>query len=347
MKPPIKPPVRPSWDQAAINPEPRLDGGAVLPAFEVDGVVTYPKPIFPSGFFYENAAFYNSDLSLDMWCKSVGMTFQEAHDILSCDLPPEIEVRIFLQDKGVNVLIRDPKSRVSDDRMFFLDARYVGKGRIFLDAELRGSAIGSCIVRNQIEWGCRIGMTHMKALASSEIGGWVWAHKGFPLDVQASPSDLNILRQRLNHRLSVIRHHPVLLPHLKELTRCVFRLDRWDLQYIAQMNAPLILPADVRGKESRPQKAILEKIGQCLTTETEDDLYDKIPDLMPFLEQQVFVRKQPVTVGQFMLIGAAWPIRIDFDDAKVMTRLGQTLGGWKYIDPETGKPVKRDVAPAP
>jgi len=221
----------------------------------------------------------------------------------------------------------------------------MGSGNTVLSLDNQGSGMGALLLRNQIEWGYLLGMTHLLDTAGNDLGGWVWARKGFPLNLKAYPNDLIVLRQRLKHRLSIIKNHLEVLTHpeLKTWTLCG---DRNDLIRIADLEMPLILPVDVSGGDSRKDQ-ILKNICGLLPGESEDDVHDKILDLMPFMERQLFERKEPVTVGQFMLVGTAWPIRIDFDDAAVMTRLGQTLGGWKYINPGTGRPVKRDVAPTP
>lgn len=332
MKRPTKPPVKPSWDQAAVNPVPRLDGGAVLPASEVDGFVTYPKAEFPAGFIYENYTHHQSDPSLSLWHEKIGRPFPFVRDVLSRDLPPETEVRIFIHQSEVQVTINHPNKNYSDDRLYFLSEKRMGKGSTYVYPKHQAKGTGTTLLRNQIEFACLIGMTYLQDNAANEMGGWVWARKGFPLDVKDSSYLIKDMRDTLSERLKMIAGFGLkrLYPDIERWAKC---RNRWDTGRIAHIDVPLIRPSDVEGHRRALQTRLLEILSPLSENVDPERLSEFVTIMKPFMKGQLFQRRQPVTVGQFLLIHSAWPIRIDFDDVTVMKRLGQTLGGWKYIDP--------------
>lgn len=342
----MKPPIKPSWEQAAADPESRLDGGAVLLGVEADGGMTYPTPTFPKGFIYENYTHHQSDQNLSLWHEKIGMPFPFVRDVLTRDLPSKTEVRIFIHGSEVQVLYSHPQKIYSDDRMYFLSEKRMGKGRTYVYTKNQGGGLGVAMVRNQIEFGCLIGMTYMQDTAGNEMGGWVWGRRGFPLDVKDDLRTLEDVRETLAERLEMISGFGLkkIYPQIEKWAKC---RNRRDINRIAHMDTPLIHPEDVEGHERRMQTRLVDLVSQWAQGVDHDRLAEFVTIMKPFMTGQLCHRRQPVTVGQFFLIHSAWPIRIDFDDAGLMKRLGKTLGGWKYIDPGTGRSVGRDVTPAP
>lgn len=230
---------------------------------------------------------------------------------------------------------------------------------INLPERMRGQGLGKHYMRNSIEYEIAMDAEVKRFNAGLGNGGYTWTSMGAQVDM-GNWDNLGSLRKRtslqIDCKLSLIRDH-LLADHydgLKELGQ-IKRAD--DLVRLVDEFRDVSLPFDIhkdfQGLSESAVAPFVEEFHERHQTfkGAEEREGEAIINEVALMDASFRWASEQghngVSVPRFLLAGTVYPARIEYNNAAIMNRIGNYLGGWKTIRPVDDRPeVKHTAIPA-
>jgi hypothetical protein len=250
----------------------------------------------------------------EAWNTHVPVDPALALQILTRDLPPVGSIEMCLLPAAGYVDVKITAADFKDERRFNMSTARTGWGNIEVSNDRQNRGIGRRLMRNEIEFAHALGIKTFLILAGSSSGGYAWRAMGIkPTNMNSFDFD-QYARQRAVKRYDAVK--AVLNTDERKTVEPLLELsnDR-------QMEALIELDMNLSPR--------LNEIFNQASVRTREQQATITPITKNFSERAKEGKK--ITVGQVLLAGTSWEGQLDLEDPVQMRRVGEYVGGWKYI----------------
>jgi hypothetical protein len=244
--------------------------------------------------------------SLKEWNARIPMPPDAALAILTRDLPPETVVNLIILDDGTgNISMSAPGVFSCDGTTFKLQWHELHPGVLVVKEQEQGQSTGRHVVRNQIEFFRRCGVSNIHAEASKDAGGYTWARFGFlPDDIE--DYDFSMTRYQVGGRLNLLRKafDEVTAERLEEAAAFESEKDLWRI-------------ADAGADVGPALRAMSDDQREAFAKFFDRDGGKKAVSTLFSMAQA----GRPVPAGRALLAGTQWKGHINTNNAAQMNRV--------------------------
>ncbi len=189
-------------------------------------------------------------------------------------------------------------------RLYDVASKELKNSEVTLTPAQQGKGLGTTFTKLGMDLDIALGLQKQYFMASSEVGGYVWARVGMELDTRNLPAnneDHEYLSEVILEKLDVLKKH--LPPELyDECCQLALLENSDDLCHLANMDF------DLKGTfKSKDMPARIQS---------------NMDDLAKFCDE----RDKPMTLGKVLLLGEYWHGVVDYDNDVQMTRILSHLG---------------------
>lgn len=248
----------------------------------------------------------------ETWVANVPVDPTLSIQILTRDLPVN-KLKMSLLPAPGHIDVEISGNDFKDERRFTMSTSRTGSGNIVVSDEVQQRGIGRILMRNQIEFAHALGLGEFRVTAGSRAGGYAWARMGVtPIDMNTNYFNEDT-RQRAIRRFEAVS--PLMSP--EEKTRAAPLLA---LRTPEDMRSLIDLDIDL---SHRLKQAFSQAASFTPDEQMKDILYGV------FNERAQAGKK--ITLGQTVMAGTCWDGKIELNNPVQMRRVGDYVGGWKYI----------------
>ncbi len=250
-----------------------------------------------------------------LWNVRVPVDPESSCQILLRDLPERTSVNLEAWDHGckqINFSIRGPG--FTDRRFAYSDSGTVDAGLMEVAQHAQRHGLGRKLMRNQIEFFFAAGFREFGIIAGLGVGGYAWARCGFlPTDTEGESFSVHA-RRYAQDRYDAIA--PLLAPEERacvepylplQKRRDIWALADSDIDLSSRLHTVFAKPLEGSADQRTIQSALRAEF------------------------QKRAAEGKRISLGQVLLVGSHWKGILDMTDPEQMTRVGQYVGGWKYI----------------